>query len=288
MELIKDPESIKFYIASVYKIILADNNSKKITAGGSACTTDFQKVAGTVSLPATGVGKQVKNILISNHGKTAASTVMEPGSSQNYSQIHVNTADSLATASAVNYVTTNLRNLLFPMKKKRFLMFMRKHKENTMTTLKAYPERDLMWEFESFPKKVIDMVTETCKSLLVDATDKDSFSAYGEYSRTICVRQKVEDTVAVADITIQFKHIADCSTDKGYNVICKGSVTDGNKTYESEWEETPPNLLGMGDYKDLVDLVENYNPTDFTYNTIEEFFEYLRDNLSVIEKGIVA
>ena len=108
-----------------------------------------------------------------------------------------------------------------------------------MNCLKAYPEKDLMWEFESFPKRVIDMVTEACKSLLLDATDKDSFSAYGEYSRTITVRQEVNDTVATADVTIQFKHLAECNVDKGYKVICKGSVTDGKKTYESEWEETP-------------------------------------------------
>ncbi len=148
---------------------------------------------------------------------------------------------------------------------------------------RLYPERDLMWEFESFPKRVIDMVTEACKSLLLDAKDKDSCSSYGEYSRTITVRQEVNDTVATADVTIQFKHLAECNVDKGYKVICKGSVTDGKKTYESEWEETPPKLLGMGDYKDLVDLVENHNPTDFTYNTIELFFEYLRDNLEQME-----
>lgn len=156
-----------------------------------------------------------------------------------------------------------------------------------MVGTKPYPERDLMWEFESFPKRVIDMVTEACKSLLLDATDKDSFSAYGEYSRTITVKQEVENTVAVADVTIQFKHIAECNTDKGYRVICKGSVTDGKKTYKSEWEECPPELLCMGDYKDLVDLVENYNPTDFTYNIIEKFFEYLRDNLEVMEDSEV-
>lgn len=149
---------------------------------------------------------------------------------------------------------------------------------------RLYPERDLMWEFESFPKRVIDMVTEACKSLLLDATDKDSFSAYGEYSRTITVKQEVENTVAVADVTIQFKHVAEYSANKGYKVICKGSVTDGKKTYESEWEETPVKLMGMGDYKDLVDLVENYYPTDYTYNTIEKFFEYLRDNLEVMEE----
>lgn len=152
-----------------------------------------------------------------------------------------------------------------------------------MNCLKAYPERELMWEIEDFPKRVIDMITEACKSLLLDATDKDSFSAYGEYSRTITVRQEVNDMVATADVTIQFKHLAECNVDKGYKVICKGSVTDGKKTYESEWEETPPELLGMGDYKDLVDLVENHNPTDYTYNTIEKFFEYLRDNLEVME-----
>lgn len=152
-----------------------------------------------------------------------------------------------------------------------------------MIGTKPYPERDLMWEFESFPKRVIDMVTEACKSLLLDAKDKDSFSSYGEYSRTITVRQEENGTTATADITVQFKHDDQWSTEKGFKVICKGSVTDGNKTFASECEECPAPLRGKGDFKDLVDLVENHNPTDFTYNTIEQFFESLRGNLDDME-----
>lgn len=146
-------------------------------------------------------------------------------------------------------------------------------------------EKDILFALEQdLPKKVVNAVTEAVKSMLIDATDKDTGDIYGDYSRSLRVRQEVDGTVADSVVTIRFRRIAECSSSEGWKLTIKGSVTDGRKTYESEWDETPANYIGKGEVSDLVAMMGDVGLTDWTYNTIEQFFEYLRDNLADMEE----
>lgn len=146
-------------------------------------------------------------------------------------------------------------------------------------------ERDILFALENeLPKKVVNAVTEAVKTMLLDTEDTDTSDVYGDYSRTLTVRQEVDGTMAEATATIRFCRLADCPANKGWSVTIKGKVTDGQRVYESEWKETPAHYLYKGDVSDLIAMMSDVGLTDWTYNTIEKFFEYLRDNLAEIEE----
>ena len=146
-------------------------------------------------------------------------------------------------------------------------------------------ERDILFALENeLPKKVVNTVTEAVKTMLLDAEDTDTSDVYGDYSRTLTVRQEVDGTMAEATVTIRFCRLSDCPADKGWSVTIKGKVTDEQRDYESEWKETPARYLYKGDVSDLIAMMSDVGLTDWTYNTIEEFFEYLRDNLAEIKE----
>ena len=145
-------------------------------------------------------------------------------------------------------------------------------------------ERDILWALEQdLPRKVVNTVTESVRSMLLDATYKDTGGSCGDCSRSLRVRQEVSGTAAEAEVTIRFRRLAECSSDKGWRLTIKGEVTDGRRKYGSEWDETPAGYIGRGEVSDLISMMSDIGLTDWTYNTIERFFEYLRDNLAGME-----
>lgn len=149
-------------------------------------------------------------------------------------------------------------------------------------------ERELFWNLEQkLPGQVVNAVAESMKSLLTDAADIGTNGIDENYSRILFVYQDVDDTYAEATVTISFTHTSDYDCNKGYRVRLMGKCSDGTDSYDSEWDEVPAGYRGKGEIKDLVDLIENQSLTDWTYNVIEMFFEYLRNNLKE-RKGVVA
>lgn len=145
-------------------------------------------------------------------------------------------------------------------------------------------ERDILFSLENeLPKKVVNAVTESVKTMLLDAENTDARDVYGDYSRSLKIRQASGTTVAEAIATIRFCSVSDYEAEKGWQVIIKGKISDGHKEYESEWTESPAGFIWKGKISDLVAIMENVGLTDWTYTRIELFFEYLRDNLAELE-----
>ena len=148
-------------------------------------------------------------------------------------------------------------------------------------------EKEIFWQLqENLPRQVVNAVTESVKTLLTDAKDIRTEDTYGDYARTLFINQDTDESHSCATIAIRFSRIS--PNHRGFTVELIGKTTDGCKTYQSEWLESPAGYMYKGEIKDLVDMIANQSLTDWTYNTIEKFFEYLRDNLSELKEEEIA
>lgn len=140
-------------------------------------------------------------------------------------------------------------------------------------------------ELTDFIQKAIvnigdEVISYFDSKLHTEVTNRKVIDMHGDCGIKFCVKQNLDGSNLYADVTIHFTHIGSCSSNEGFFVELIGECTDGTNTYTNDIRECPDGLLNKADYKDFIDLIENYDPVEFSEKVINLFCDNLRADLA--------